>query len=268
MPKNDHIVLVTGLTGRWLLVKVNRVLDQLAFFWLCVKILLRHRLTGYRLINRVIIQQIYFTAVQSLELIAVLALLIGTFVVVQGFHQLSRIGSQESLSTLLIAILIREMGPLLTAIIVILRSGSAIALEMGYMNVLHEIEGLEMQGIPPLHFLCIPRLVGVAIAVICLIILFDLIAIAGGYFAAWAIENLNIWNFIYNLAGAISISDFLVVVIKGVCFGFIIPTVCLYNGFRAQGAVNDIPPRVSRAMVDCLIYCVVFSLLITLIFSF
>lgn len=180
---------------------------------------------------------------------------------------MARLGSLEVLSYLLIISLVRELGPLLTAIVVILRSGSAIALEIGYMNVLGETEGLEMQGIPTLHFLCIPRLLGVSVAVICLIIIFDLVAIAGGFFALWAYQGINVWSFLYNLAVTIRRTDFLIVLTKSLCFGLTIPVVCLYNGFMAYGSITTVPPRVSRALVDCLIYCVFFNVTISVIFS-
>ncbi|MEW5724907.1 MAG: ABC transporter permease, partial [Thermodesulfobacteriota bacterium] len=129
-------------------------------------------------------------------------------------------------------------------------------------------EGLEMQGIPTFHFLCIPRLVGVSVAVICLIILFDLIAIAGGFFAAWTITGVTVWDFLYNLAAGVRRSDFLVVLTKGLCFGVTIPVVCLYHGFQAAGAITTVPPQVSKALVECLLYCVVLNIMISFAFSF
>ena len=268
MGKATFYDIAAGTTGRWFLSKVVRVLHQLAFFWVCLKAMKSHRREGWRVQARVVIQQIYFTGVQSLELVSFFAALLGIVMVVQGFTLLASIGSQESLATFLVAILMRELGPLLTATIVILRSGSAITLEIGYMNVLGEIEGLQMQGISPIHFICIPRLVGVTVSVLCLMILFDLVAIAFGFFAAWTIVDLNVWNLLYDLAVSIKPTDFMIILAKGVCFGLVIPVTCMYNGFLAQGAITDIPPRVSRAMVDSLLYCVFFSIVITAAFSF
>ncbi len=266
MSRPGFISIAAGSTGRWFLTKVDRAINQLAFLAVCLKLIVTHRSTGRGIRWRVIIQQIYFTGVQSLELVAFIALLFGVLAVVRGFTFMSSLGSQEALGSLIIAILFREVGPLMTAIIVVLRSGSAIALEIGYMNVLGEIEGLEMQGVPAVHFLCIPRLVGVTAAVVCLIILFDLISIAGGIFAAWVIIEINVWNLVYDLAAAFSISDFVGVLVKGLSFGVIISIVCMYHGFLAQGAITNIPPRVSRAMVECLLYCVFFDIIISVAF--
>lgn len=267
MDRTAFLQIAAGSTGRWFLSKFSRILNQLAFFWVCLKVMVRHRSEGRHVGARVLVQQVYFTGVQSLELVTFFALLFGVIMVVQGFTLLSSIGAQESLATFLIAILLRELGPLLTAIIVVLRSGSAIALEIGYMNVLGEIEGLEMQGIPTLHFLFVPRLLGVTISVVCLVIVFDLIAIAGGFFAAWILTDVNVWNLLHDLAASISRNDFIIVLAKALCFGVIIPVVCMYNGFLAKTAITSIPPRVSRALVDCLLYCVFFSVIITAAYS-
>ncbi|MEW6264757.1 MAG: ABC transporter permease [Thermodesulfobacteriota bacterium] len=263
-----RIDAVSGPTGRWLLNKVFRIVDHLAFFWVCLRTVVRYRSAGRRLIGRILVEQIYFTGVQSLELITMLALLSGALIILQGVDKLARLGNLEGLSVLLIAALIREIGPLVTAIIVVLRSGSAIALEIGYMKVLGEIEGLEMQGIPTLHLLCAPRLLGVATAVVCLIIIFDMISVVGGFFAAWALTDITAWSYFRDLASTIQRSDFLVVLVKGLCFGLMIPVVCMYNGFLAEGAITSVPPRVSRALVDCLLYSVFLNIIVSVSFSF
>ena len=263
-----RIDTAAGSTGRWFLTKIFRLVDQLAFFYLCLKTMARYYGQGQRVVGRMVVSQIYFTGVQSFELVAFLALLSGGLMILQGITQLAKIGTLESLSVLLIVTLVREAGPLLTAIIITLRSGSAIALEIGYMNVLGEIEGLEMQGIPILHFICIPRLIGVAVASVCLVIMFDLIAIAGGFFAAWMITGTTVWDFLYGLATAVERSDFLVVLGKGLSFGITIPIVCMYHGFQARNAITTVPPQVSKALVECLIYCVVLNIMISFSFSF
>lgn len=268
MSLSNYIYRTSGFTGRWLLTKILRVSDHMAFFWLCLRAMIQYRRIGRRLIRRVAMDQIYFTGVQALELITVLALLAGAITVIQGINQLSVLGNLEGLSVLLIASIIREIGPVVTAIIISLRSGSAITLEMGYMNVLGETEGLEMQGISALHFMFTPRLIGVTVSMVCLIILFDMIAVVGGLFAAWVVLDTSSWNYFNDLAATLKETDFVVVVFKGLCFGIIIPVVCLYNGFHVEGAVTAIPPRLSRALVDCLLYIAFLNIIISVVFSF
>ena len=263
MSESSLIGAVTGFPGRWFLTKFSRVIDQAAFFWLCLKVVYNFRWLGRRLLGRIIVQQIYFTAVQSVELVVFVALLMGVVLVIAGISSLAALGGQQALNLILIKALMRELGPMLTAIIIILRSGSAITVEMGYMNVLGEIEGLEMQGVSTLHLLCIPRLIGATISVICLMILFDFAALGGGFVAARIFEGIPVWLALSSLAAELQFTDFVIVFTKGLCFGAIIPAICLHNGFQAEEAITNIPPKVSRALVECFLYMVLFNLLIS-----
>lgn len=266
MTLGNRFTNIIGGTGRWFLSKFGRISDQLAFFFVCLKMMVRHRTTGRQLMGRVVIQQIFFTGAQSFELVILVATITGAVMVLGGLSQLAKLGSMDELAILLIVVLIRELGPILSAMIILLRSGSAIALEIGYMNVLGEIEGLQMQGIPVLHFLCVPRLIGVATAVVCTVVLFDIIAIIGGFLAAWVLRDINIGSFLYTLTTTMKRTDFALVVVKGLVFGIMIPVVCLYHGFQARDSITDVPPRVSRALVDCLLYTVFLNILISAAF--
>jgi phospholipid/cholesterol/gamma-HCH transport system permease protein len=266
MQAGYYLHLMAGSCGRWIIQKLVRLGELLGFFVVCLKTTLRYRHTGQRLMARTFVQQIYFTGVQSLELICLIAVLVGGLVVIQGIAQLTRVGSREVLASLLTVVIIREVGPLLTAVVVILRSGSAIAIEMGYMTVLGEIESIEMQGIDPLHFLAIPRLVGVTVAVVCLIVFFNVVSIIGGFVAAWALVDIPFWALFYDLARAVNGIDLIVGSVKALMFGLTIALVCMFHGFRTGDAITNIPPQVSSAMVDCFILCTFFNVLISALF--
>lgn len=257
---------LAGWCGRWFLEKLTRPLDQLAFFWVCLKVTAGRLRTGPRLLARVITDQIYFTGVQSLEVLSSVAFLVGGVVAIEGLALASRFGGRESLVPFLVMVIVREVGPLATAVIVTLRSGSAVAVEIGYMSVLGEMEGLEMQGIHPFHLLALPRLAGVALAVVCLFICFGLVAIVGGFLAAWAMIDLSPWRLFYDLGQSITGTDLIVGLSKALAFGLTIPLVCLYHGFRVGQAVTTIPPQVSRALVDCFIYCIIVNIIISALF--
>jgi phospholipid/cholesterol/gamma-HCH transport system permease protein len=261
-----YIEMMAGSCGRWLLRKVTQVVELLGFLVVCLKTMVRHRHTGRRLMARYLIQQVYFTGVQSLELVISIALLVGSLVVIEGIAQLTRVGSREVMANLLVVVIIRELGPLLTAVIVTLRSGSAIAIEMGYMTTLREVEGIEMQGIYPLHLLAVPRLLGVTAAVICLFVFFDMVSILGGFLAAWALIDVSLLSLLGNLARALTGTDFVVGLVKTLFFGLTISLVCLHHGFQAGESMTSIPPRVSSALVECFIFCILFNVLISAVF--
>jgi phospholipid/cholesterol/gamma-HCH transport system permease protein len=266
MPRVNYIHLLTGSSGRWMLQKVGRLIDLGGFFVVCLKTVVHHWRTGKRLMARTIVQQVYFTGLQSLELTSIIALLVGGLVVIQGISQLTRVGSRDVLASLLSVVIIREVGPFLTAVIVILRSGSAIAIEMGYMSVLKEIESIEMQGINPLHLLAIPRLAGVTVAVVCLVVFFNVVSLFGGFLAAWALVDVPLRALFDDLALAVSGTDFIVGSVKSVLFGLTISLVCLYHGFKTVEAITNVPQQVSRALVYCFILCIVINVLISALF--
>ena len=262
----EYLQSVAGSAGRWLLEKLSQAEDLFGFFAVCLKTAASSWRSGQRVMARTIVQQVYFTGVQSLELICFIALLVGGLVVIQGIAQLTRVGSREALASLLTVVIIREVGPLLTAVIVTLRSGSAIAIEMGYMTVLSEIESIEMQGINPLHLLAIPRLVGVTVSVLCLFVFFNIVSILGGFVVAWALVDVPLWTLFDDLARAVDDIDFVVGSVKALLFGVTISLVCLYHGFRTGPAVTNIPPKVSRALVECFMFCIFFNVVISAFF--
>lgn len=266
MGAGSSFQIAAGVCGRWLVQKFTDVLDMLGFFTDCLSTMIRYRNRGRWLTTRAALQQIYFTGVQSLELICSIALLVGGLVVIQGTAQLTRVGSREGLATLLTAVIIREVGPLLTAVIVALRSGSAIAIEMGYMTVLREIESIEMQGIHPLHLLAVPRLVGVTVAVMCLLVFFNVVSIGGGFFAAWVLLDIPPWSLLNDLIRTLGGTDVMVGLVKALFFGVIISVVCLHQGFRAGEAMTDVPPRASRALVQCFIFSILVNVLVSAVF--
>ena len=136
---------------------------------------------GFRTILRVTAGQIYFTGWQAIPLISVLALACGGLVILQSGANLTLFGGSQMIGNLLVVIVVRELGPLMTALVVIARSGTAVASEVGNMRANREIEALESMGINPLIFIVFPRVLGGVISVVCLSFYFTLIALIGGF---------------------------------------------------------------------------------------
>ncbi len=152
----------------------------LIMIYLSVRAAFFDQTQGLRTVFGVVSAQIYFTGWQALPLISVLALSSGSVVIIQASTQLSFLGGSDMIGDLLILIVLREVAPLLTALIVIARSGTAVASEIGTMKVNNEIEALEAMGINPLSYIVFPRLLGGVISVVCLAFYFTLIAFFGG----------------------------------------------------------------------------------------
>lgn len=251
-----------GALGRKTIQSVNRLMNLCALTYRLAVIAVSLPGSGRALIKRVIVEQINFTAVQALPVIIPVALITGSMMIVQ-FSQLS---GQVDLGKLVVLLVLREIGPLLTAIIVILRSATAVTIEMSYMRVLHEIDALEMAGIDPLHTVCFPRLVGITTAIVSLILVFDLMAIIGGYAIVKGATMLPVEGFFQQIARGVVGADIAVGILKGFFFGVTITVTCLYHGLARKDQITMVPVATSRAAVDCFFYCLVINIFISFIF--
>lgn len=255
-----------GYTGQSVADRARHLSNIMGLLARLVYIFFKERKVGQRLIREVIVQQIYVTGIQSLGIISLVALVFGFLVIIQSLGQLTRVGSEEFLGTLLVAVVIREIGPLMTTLIVILRSGMSLSVEIGYMHVLKEMLAIRMLGIDPLHFVVLPRVVGVTLAIICLFVYFDAVAITGGYLFAWLFTGTPFSVLLPSFPRAITGFDVIVGFVKALSFGLIISLVCTYQGYLAQRAITEVPPATARAAVQCLVYCFVLNVIISSFF--
>jgi len=251
-----------GALGRRTVSSVNRVMELCALIYRLVSIALPMPRDGRALVKRVIVEQVYFTAVQALPVIIPVALIIGSMMIIQ-FSQLS---GQVDLGKLVVVLVLREIGPLITAIIVILRSATAVTIETSYMGVLNEIDALEMAGIDPMFTICFPRLVGITSAVVSLVLVFDLMAIIGGYIIVKGFTMLPVEGFFQQIAKGVTGSDIIVGTLKGLFFGITITATCLLHGLARKSQITQVPVATSRAAVGCFFYCLVINIFISFIF--
>ncbi len=215
---------------------------------------------GRRLVNLAIIEQIYFTYVQALWIIIPVSLIIGTSIIVQACL------IQQDLGKIIIFLIIREVGPMVTALVVILRSATAVAVEIGYMKVRGEMEAIEMAGIDPLRLICFPRLVGITSAVVFLFIVFDFVAIMGGYVLVQIFTDLPVNTLMNSLTQAIGMTDIIVGLTKALLFGIIITMVSLYNGFIIEKKITSVAIGTSKASLECFLYILMVNITISSVF--
>ncbi len=242
---------IVGVLGRQTVQRINRYADQSALFYRILRQIIVNPRAGRRLRIRIIVEQIYFTAVEALWIVIPIALLLGSMMILQ----FSGFAAQHDLGKITVALLIREFGPLITALIVILRSATAMTIETGYMKVLHEIEALEMQGIDPLDILSVPRMIGITVSMFCLITIFSIISVLGGYAIAWAVTTLPLQNFLSQIGKALTGLDIAVVALKALFFGVGITVISLHYGLAITKGITEVPVAASRGAVACLFYC-------------
>ena len=253
---------IAGYIGRRTLTAVDHLLNLLAFIHSILKLIFHRPPTGRALMKKFTLEQIYFTAFQALYVIIPVALLIGSMLIIQ----FARVSSQYDLGKIMVLLIVREIGPIVTALVVILRTATAVSIEVGYMQVFHEIEAIEMAGIDPLRIICLPRLVGITAAILCLFVIFDLVAVIGGYLVVWIFTYIPIKNLFEQIETAITFADILVGIIKALCFGISITVICLYHGFKANIKITEIPAQTSRVAVECFFSCLVIDVFISVLF--
>lgn len=197
------------------------------------------------------INQLRYTGTQAFPVISILALLIGAITIVQAITFLPLLGRESFLGNLLKLVIVREIGPLLTAIVILTRSGTALSAELATKKQNQEIKSLNLMGINPYHYLILPRIVGCLLGTFILVIFFDFIAILGGFAISTFSTNLPFAVFLESVIKSVEFSDVMATSIKATLSGLLIPLICCYNGMRAS-AVYEIPMYVSKAVVQTL----------------
>jgi phospholipid/cholesterol/gamma-HCH transport system permease protein len=221
---------------------------------------------GFRTVFGVIMAQIYFTGWQALPLITVLALSSGSVVIMQSSAQLAFLGGGSMIGNLMIMIIFREVAPLLTALIVIARSGTAVASEIGSMRVHREIEALEVMGIDPLSFIVFPRLIGGVVSVVCLAFYFVALSMIGSFLITRLVNDMPFSFYTDSIANAFTQEDAFVFIIKNTFSGAIIFTVSCYQGLLVQQSPHEVPQATTKAVVNSVIFVVSFNLIMTTLF--
>jgi len=218
---------------------------------------------GLRTVCGVVSAQIYFTGWQAMPLITVLALATGGIIILQSSLQLSLLGGASMIGNLLVVVVVREVGPLITALLVIARSGTAVASEIGNMRVNREIEALEAMGINPLSYIVFPRILGGVISLLCLAFFFNVIALTGGFMVARVTTDLPFAFYMDSLLQAIAIEDVALFFLKNGFSGLIIFVVACYQGLLVKQSPHEVPQVTTKAVVNAIIYVTTFNLTVT-----
>jgi phospholipid/cholesterol/gamma-HCH transport system permease protein len=238
----------------------------LLMVYLSVRAAVYDQSQGLRTVFSVVSAQVYFTGFQALPLISVLALATGAICVLESFAQLQLLGQSSMVGNLLITIIVREVGPLLTALIVVARSGTAVATEIGNMRANREIEALETMGINPLSYIVFPRLLGGTLSVVCLAFYFNIVALFGGFLVVSLVKDMPFSFYCDLLANSITLDDIGMFLLKNTFSGLIIFVVCCYQGLTVQQSAHEVPAMTTKAVVNAIIYVVVFNLGVSMLF--
>jgi phospholipid/cholesterol/gamma-HCH transport system permease protein len=180
---------------------------------------------------RQIIEQVFYIGAKSSVIVAMVALFTGMVLGLQLFYALSKYGSEGTLGSSIGLSLIRELGPVLTAIMVTARAGSAMAAEIGIMRISEQIDALDTMRIDPVRYLVSPRIAASVISFPLLTALFDVVGLIGGYFSGVMLLGVNEGAYVYRIQTSVETSDITGGFIKAVVFALLVSLICCYNGF-------------------------------------
>lgn len=249
--------------GRFFTRNIEYTARVFVMTYLTLRATLLDKSQGFRQIIGVISSQIYFTGWQALPLVSVLALAVGAVFILQSTANLSIFGGTQMIGQFLTLMILREAGPLMVALVVIARSGTAVASEVGNMRANREIEALESIGINPLSYIVFPRVVGGILSVLGLAFYFNVIAFFGGYVLTMFIHDLPFTFYLDSLAQGLNQTDIILFVAKNGFSGMIIFVVSCFQGLQVKRSPHEVPQVTTTAVVHSIIFVVIFNLIVS-----
>ncbi|MDD5241007.1 MAG: ABC transporter permease [Sulfuricella sp.] len=253
--------------GRLTWFHLTQLLGILAFLGESTMALLRCVAQPSRIRWRAILYNMQLAGFDALPIVGLLAFLTGIVVSYQGAVQLSRYGANIFVADLVGLSMLREMAPLLTAIIVAGRSGSAYAAQIGTMKVTEEIDALRTIGVSPMELLVLPKMLAMIIALPLLTVYADMLGVLGGMIIAQTQLNVSFADFLDRFGDAIELKHFMVGMGKAPVFAAIIALVGCFQGFRVSGSADSVGEQTTLSVVQAIFLVIVVDALFSVIFS-
>lgn len=216
-----------------------------------------------------IFKEMQRSGLQLMPMFMFMSFVLGLLVIGQTVTRLTDVGATSYLGTIMVASVVRELGPLITAFLVLSRSGAANVIELGTARALGEVEALEALGIDPMHYLVMPRVIGMALGVFSLTIYFIMGALLSGYL--WAFIQavpLQPGEYFEQLAGALNGLDFAILGLKSSLFGVAIAVITCYHGLAQPLKLEEVSRATVRAVVQSIIACVALDAFFVIIYLF
>jgi phospholipid/cholesterol/gamma-HCH transport system permease protein len=219
-----------------------------------------------RLGRPAIVSQIVRVGVRSILIISLVSGCVGLILVLQMAPPLDDFGSKDLVANITAVAVLRELGPLIAAIVLTGFAGAAIAAEIGTMVVGEEIEALEAHALNPIRFLVVPRVLATVISMGCLAVIADLVAVFAGMFTSSIALGIPTAQYMSNTLDQVESVDFLTGVGKGLVFGLLIGSIACTNGLRVTGGAAGVGQATTGTVVQSVVAIIVADLIFTSIF--
>jgi phospholipid/cholesterol/gamma-HCH transport system permease protein len=240
---------------------------MLAFIGESAIAFLRSLVQPRRIRWRPILHNLQTAGFEALPITGLLSFLMGVVIAYQGADQLRRFGANIFIADLVGLSMLRELSPLLTAIIIAGRSGSAYAAQIGTMKISEEIDALRTIGIVPQELLVQPKIIALVIALPLLTVYADVAGVLGGMLMANSMLDISYGVFLDRLEEALSLSSFLTGVIKAPVFAVIIALVGCFQGFQVSGSADSVGRQTTVSVVQSIFLVIVADALFSIIFN-
>lgn len=214
------------------------------------------------------IHQAVLVGVDSIPIVSLISLFTGLVLALQGAYQLRQIGASYLVTALVGVSMTRELGPLMTAIIVAGRSGSAFAAELGTMKVSEELDALEVMGLDRVRYLVVPKFMAMTIMMPCLALIADLAGIAGGGIFEFFQLDQSVATILINNRDALVMRDIWTGLVKSLVFGLIITNVGCHEGFSVRGGAEGVGKATTSSVVISIFLVIFADVIFTAIFYY
>lgn len=257
---------ILGYTGRVFLTGTHAFLAACSLivdilFWIAIA-----PLRGKGLRVRAAVEQFVRVGYNSLPIVMLITFLLGAILAMQSAYQLSRFGVIYLVPNLVGVAAVRELAPLMTAILITGRSGSAFTAEIGTMKVSEEIDALEVMGLNPTKYLVVPKFIGTTLAVPMVTMVATLTMILGGFAISTVYLGQDPRVYLESSADAITMKDFANGFTKSVFFAIVICVVGVYRGFEVEGGAEGVGKKTTSSVVTSIFLIVVVDVLFTYLF--
>jgi len=245
----------------------DQTLDLLAFFGALILVVLRTIARPRRFRFNSVVSHIEQTGLNAMPIVGLISFLVGVVLAYQGAGQLARFGAQIFTVNMVGISVLREMGILLTAIVVAGRSGSAFTAQIGTMKVNEEIDALETMGLNPIEVLVLPRVLALMISLPLLTFFADITGLLGGGLMCVILVDLSFHQYLQLLKQAITVSQFAVGMTKAPVFALLIALIGCFEGMQVSGSAESVGRLTTKSVVEGIFLVIVFDAFFSILFS-
>jgi len=218
-----------------------------------------------RILQRAV-HEAMIAGVGALPIISLITFFVGVIIALQGAYELQRLGAMQLVASLVSISITRELGPLVTAIVVIGRSGSAFAAQIGTMRVTEELDALETMALDPVAFLVVPKFLAMAVMMPCLAIWADFMGVLGGGVFGVIGANFTFGSYLIATRDALLMRDVTTGVLKSLVFGLVVTAVGCQEGFSTSAGAEGVGRSTTSAVVVSILLVILIDLVFTMLF--